>query len=81
MWFGYMQGENFGKRIELLRKNAKLSQSEFASLVGITQSALIKIENGETLVDFALLKRIATAMRCDISWLMYGTETVMDHRR
>ena len=48
-----------------LRMESGLTQTELASRIGMPQSYISKIENGERRVDIVELYKICTALNCD----------------
>lgn len=54
---------NFGKVIRKFRKGSGLTQRELAKKVKVTPTYISKLESGLANPSFALLKRIARAMR------------------
>lgn len=77
---------HIGQSIRILRKNVKctqgepttrvgVSQSEFASSVGITQSYLSGIENGHAKPSFDILEKIAKRIDVPLAVLFwFGVE-------
>jgi transcriptional regulator with XRE-family HTH domain len=52
------------------RIEAKLTQSDVAELLGVTQSYISKVENGQIRIDIMLLKEIAKIYEKNISWFL-----------
>jgi len=75
-----MRGNNFGKRVLVMRKSVGISQRDLADLVGITEGMLSRIEDEDISVDFEVMKKLAFVLRCDLSWLIFGDETEIVHR-
>ena len=62
-----------GERIKQIRKNAKMTQVEFAKRIGVTQPAITKIENnGVNNITEAMRKSICREFRVDPIWLSTG---------
>jgi len=59
-----------GRRIALLRKQAKQTQDVLAERLGITAQAISKWENGHTLPDTALLPILAQLFDCTIDSIL-----------
>ena len=59
-----------GKRIRLIRKEQKRTQSEIAAACGFTKSMLSKIESGSTMPAVATLMKIAGALGVKVSDLL-----------
>ena len=57
-----------GKRIKTLRKEKNLTAAQLANIVGVTQSALTKLENGDSGKRFEIL-RLARALGVSIDAL------------
>lgn len=61
-----------GERIKQIRKNAKMTQEEFAKRIGVTQPAITKIENRNRNITEQMRKSICREFRVDPIWLMTG---------
>lgn len=61
-----------GERIKLARKSRKLSQTELAEKVDLTQGFIGHIEKGRNQPSVELLARIAIILGCNITWLATG---------
>lgn len=59
-----------GENIKILRRREKLSQTEFAKRIGISQVAISKIELGETKPAETTLRVIASEFNVSIQWLL-----------
>lgn len=55
-----------GKKIQLLRKQKKITQEKFAELVGIEPKSVSKIENGNNYPTPETINSIARALGVDI---------------
>jgi transcriptional regulator with XRE-family HTH domain len=51
-----------GNKLFQQREKRKMSQAEFAELLGMSQSAYSRLEKGETKLDFDQIKHIAKAL-------------------
>jgi len=60
-------------RIRLVRKTLGLKQGEFASRIGLTQTALSMIELGKTALTDKNVKLICVTFAVDEEWLRNGT--------
>lgn len=58
--------QDLGKRIQLFRKNKKLTQEQFSELVGIDSKNISKIENGNNYPSAETLNSIAKALNVEI---------------
>ena len=65
---------NFSFIIKDLRKKNNLTQSELASLLGVTFQAVSKWENGKSIPDILLLKQISEKFNVDLDYLLSGKE-------
>ncbi len=66
-----------GTRVRKLRQQRKMSQQELARLVGVNQSFISKMENGEqTNPNAETLKQLARTLGCTTDYLvgMYEEE-------
>ena len=59
-------------RIKQLRKGLKLNQSDFASMVGMSQTHISKIESGKDFASDKLLHVISAEFGVRYSWLKEG---------
>lgn len=65
---------NFGLALRAMRQRAGLSQRELAERMGSTQSAIARMEKGETEPKFCTLEKLAEALNRDFHVYV----TVMD---
>lgn len=65
-------------RIKALRKEQKLSQTEFAKEIGCSRSLLSAVEQGAANPSNDLLKRIAGRFSVNYRWLLSGTGSKAD---
>ena len=49
-----------------------MTQSEFATTVKISQSYLSFLENGDRDINLSAIENIATSLRVNLDWLIYG---------
>jgi transcriptional regulator with XRE-family HTH domain len=61
-----------GERIEKLRKNLKLKQTEFAEKIGLTNSAISAIELGKAPLTEANIRLICLTFGVNKEWLRHG---------
>ena len=56
-----------GKRLKRLRENAKLTQSELASIMGVHRLSIIRWESGQRSPTASVLAAFAAACNCTLS--------------
>lgn len=64
--------ELIGKRVSVLRKTLKLTQTEFAKALSIGQQALSMIENGQRDLSEKNIKLICFSYKISYDWLVNG---------
>ena len=69
-----MNQEKIGKFIKKIRIKNNLSQSEFASKLGVTFQAVSKWENGKNLPDILTLKQISNEFNVNIDEIINGKQ-------
>lgn len=57
-------------RIAMLRKEHKISQKEFGSIIGVAQNTISNWENGNREPDFESLKKMASFFNCSTDYLL-----------
>ena len=62
----------YGRRIQLARERAGLTQSQFAELVGMTRSSIANIETGRQANTAEQVVAFASQLNCDPRWLLTG---------
>ncbi|BCJ93595.1 hypothetical protein acsn021_11640 [Anaerocolumna cellulosilytica] len=70
---------NMNSRIQELRKTMRLTQDQFAKIIGTDKKTIYQIENNRALVSDLLIQAICKKLRIDINWLKYGIETEEFH--
>lgn len=63
---------NIGDRVKYIRKKNKLNQSQFASILGISQTHISKIESNKDAPSDKVLQAIAIEFSINIEWLKTG---------
>lgn len=58
-----------GQRIKMLRKEKNLTAAQLANIIGVTQPALTKLENGNSGKRFEILVKLARALGVSIDAL------------
>lgn len=61
--------EDFGRRIELIRKKKNITQEELAAKTGILRNNLSRIENGKYNTGMDILLRIANALDMELEFV------------
>lgn len=61
---------DFGKKIQMLRKNNNLSQESLAVILRINRNYLSRIETGKSEPSLSVLKRIVEYFKIDIETLI-----------
>lgn len=60
---------NIGERVKKIRTEKRLSTYQLSEIVGVSQSAISKLENGKRKADGAILEKIATALNVSVERL------------
>jgi transcriptional regulator with XRE-family HTH domain len=61
---------DFGKKIQLLRRNHNISQENLANLLKINRNYLSRIETGKSEPTLSIIKGIANFFKVDVASLM-----------
>lgn len=61
--------DEFGKRLQDLRKKKNMTQGEFADRLGVTPQAVSKWENEQSFPDITLIPTIATILEVEVNCL------------
>ena len=64
----------FGKRLKLLRKNLKLTQSQLGENLNLSQRAISSYENGLRFPDELVLNLIADYFNVSVDYLLGRTD-------
>lgn len=62
-----------GERIKFIRKKHKISQIEFANVLGVSQTHISKIETGKDNPSSKLLYCISDLFNVNVEWIKSGT--------
>ena len=65
-------------RIRLIRENAGYTQEQFSELLGISVSALKKIESGENQVSVSCLRKLNDTMSVSADWILFDKKADAD---
>jgi transcriptional regulator with XRE-family HTH domain len=77
-WGYYMQ--TVGNRVKSLRISKRLNQQQLADRIGTTQSAIAKIERGQTKkMEGETLEALARELSSTPSYILYGAQNSEDH--
>ncbi len=68
------------EKIKQLRKSKKLSQNEFAVLIGTTQDNISRIENNKKSIDIHTLRIIAEKLKVSTDFLLGLSEAPTDNK-
>ncbi len=75
-----MNQQNIGKFMALLRKEKKLTQKQFAELLGVNDRSVSRWENGYCMPDLSLLQTISEELEVSISELLNGRRMTKEER-
>ena len=64
--------QNFGLRVQKLRKSKNLSQEQFADICGLHRTYIGMIERGEKNITLKNIHKLATALNINISDFFKG---------
>lgn len=64
-----------GKRIQTLRESLKLTQEEFAEIVGVSPNSMSRIERGKQHPTLSTLWKIAKALHVSVDYLLDGMDS------
>ena len=66
-------------RLREARKKLGLSQEAFGEAIGISNTAISKLEKGENKVSEQVIKAVCREFHINYDWLRYGTGAMFDH--
>ena len=67
-----MEQQQIGKFIQALRKEKELTQKDLAQMLGVTDRAISKWENGRGMPDVSLMKPLCDILGITINELLSG---------
>lgn len=70
-----MNKRQIAGRIKTIRENAGYTQEQFSEILGISVSALKKIESGENQVSVSCLQKLNEGMNVSADWVLFGKTT------
>lgn len=68
----------FGKKVQMLRKNRNISQENLAKELKINRNYLSRIETGKSEPTLSIIKDIATFFKVDVNSLLEMNESSMN---
>jgi transcriptional regulator with XRE-family HTH domain len=68
-----------GDKLKEIRDNRKMSQEEFAELLGMSTSAYARLERNETIPDLHQISRICETLKVPIQDFLPDTATFQTH--
>lgn len=74
-----MDQEKIGKFIQLCRKNKKMTQTELAEKLGVTDKSIGNWENGRNMPDLSLFKPLCSELDITINELLSGEKLSKDN--
>lgn len=66
----------FGYRLKVIRRQNKLTQSEFGEKIDCKQATISAYEEGRVIPPLIVVFKIATLYRVDLNWLVRGQSIV-----
>lgn len=70
--------QQIATKIRLIREQAGYTQEQFSELLGISVSALKKIESGENQVSVACLRKLNDTMSVSADWVLFDKKVDVD---
>lgn len=70
----------FGKKVQMLRKNHNISQENLATLLKINRNYLSRIETGKSEPTLSIIRELAIFFKVDVSSLMDMNDVKDDTR-
>ncbi|NUU74325.1 helix-turn-helix domain-containing protein [Paenibacillus xylanilyticus] len=67
-----------GERIRSIRKLHKLNQTEFASIIKVSQGTLSELEQDKYKPSLDIVMALYDQFKTDLYWLVYGFDQVSD---
>lgn len=71
--------ETIGSRLKLIRKNEKLTQTDFATRVLVSASYISKVESGKEIPSDIFIKLVALEFKTSYEWLKDGKGEMQIH--
>ncbi|MDD5088080.1 MAG: helix-turn-helix transcriptional regulator [bacterium] len=67
---------SFSERMRLIREELGLSQAEFGTRAGLTQTSISEAETGKREFNFSSLMKISEAYGINLNWLILGLGSI-----
>lgn len=67
-----LKAQETGKRVKAKREECNISQAELARAVGLSRSAICKIEGGTNSTSLDSFKKISKVLNADVMYLLFG---------
>ena len=64
--------ETIGERLKQIRKDCKLTQSEFGNALGVTKQAIANVESNHSNPSIDFLCKLIEIYNININWLISG---------
>jgi transcriptional regulator with XRE-family HTH domain len=74
-----MEVTSIGDRIAEARKVKGLSQSQVAEKTGYSKNTICRLEKSHSVADVKQITKIGDALKCDLLWLLNGSESIKQH--
>ena len=72
-----MQEQQAGERVWQLRRKRRLTRSEFAKLIGVSEQHVGRIERGAATITVPVLAKICDALGVSADYIIYGSADPM----
>ena len=63
---------DIGKRIQTLRKRARLNQATVAAYLSVDQSMIAKMEKGERNISSDVIEKLSALFCCPVDYILFG---------
>lgn len=62
--------QNYGERLKTARKNKGMTQTELATILGVTQGSYQRMETGKHDMKMSTIYQLCTALEISSDWLL-----------
>ena len=69
-----MENNAVGTRIRMARQRIGMTQAQLGSMLKVSTRTIVRIENGETIIDVARLEQIASLLKTSTNYLLGKTD-------